>query len=93
MGGIFEKKKYGSITLTQPQMVERIIEVFGLNSTSENVKMNDTPACSNNFLENDPYGKHRVQKWNYRSVVGCLRYYNEMVRPDVTMATQQCTML
>ena len=28
-----------------------ILELVGLNSTSENVKIHDTPACSNKLLE------------------------------------------
>ena len=36
LGNIFEiNKKYGSIALTQPRMVEIFIELVGLNSTSE----------------------------------------------------------
>ena len=58
----FEKnKKYGSISLVQPIMVERIFELFGLDSTSENVKMHDTHACSNDILDNDSDVKPRVQ--------------------------------
>ena len=71
-------------------MVEIIIELVEINSTSENVKNRDTHACSNNILENDPYGKPRVEKWNYRAVFVYLSYYNAVVRPDITMATQQC---
>ena len=55
-------------------MVERILELVGNNSTSDYVKMYDTPACSNNILYNDPYNKPRVKKWNYRAIVGCLSY-------------------
>ena len=47
--------------------------------------MNGTPACSTKILENDPYIKPRVQKWNDRNVVGCLSYQNAIVRLDITM--------
>ena len=94
LGTIFENnKKYGLITLTQPRIVEIIIDLVGLNYTSENVKTNDTPACSNNLLDNDPEIKTRVKIWNYRAVVGCLIYCNGIVRRDKTMATQQCLRL
>ena len=46
---------------------------------------------SKNILDNDPYGKPRSQKCIYRAVFGCLRLYNVMFRPYITMATQQCT--
>ena len=88
LGSIFERnKKYGSVTLTQPQMVEIVL---GLNYTSENVKIHETLAYSNKLLENDLYGKPRLQKFNYRAVIGCLIYCNVIVRTYITMATQQC---
>ena len=80
----------GSITLFEQRMVEIFIALVGIYSTSENVKIHDTHACSNNILENDPDGKPRVEKWNYRAIFVYLSYYNAVVRPDITMATQQC---
>ena len=79
LGTLFEKKKDGSTNLTELWMSERIPELVGLNPTSKNIKMNDTPACSNDILENGPDGKPISQTRNYRSVVGCMSYYNSMV--------------
>ena len=50
----------------------------------------DTPACDRNLLDNDPSGTPHSYAWNYRSVVGSLSYLQAMVRPDLTMAVQQC---
>ena len=45
LGNIFEKnKKDNPITLTQPLMVEIILELVGLNYTYENFKIHDTPV-------------------------------------------------
>ena len=67
----FERNKQdGSITLTQPQMVKRILELVGINYDSKTVKISGTPACINKLLDNAPDSKPRVQKWNYRAVVG-----------------------
>ena len=55
--------------------------------------MYDTPAYINKLLDKNPYSKTRVQKWNHGTVVGCLSYYNAMVRREITMATQQCARL
>ena len=88
MGTRFEKnKKYGPMTLTQPWIIEIIIELVGLNSTYRNFKMHDTLSYNNMLLENDPYGKPRVKKWNYKAVVSFPSYCNSMVRPDIAMAT------
>lgn len=77
------------ITLSQPKMIQRVLELVQLHD-KESVKVHDTPASPSKLLDNDPDGQPREQSWNYRAVVGCLSYLNAMVRPDITMATQQC---
>ena len=71
-------------------MMERVFDIVGLDPTSEKVKLHDTPASLECILDNDPNGKPRLQSWNYRSAVGCLSYIQAIIRPDITMATQQC---
>jgi hypothetical protein len=89
LGTRFTKHPNGSIELTQPRMVQRILDMVGLGSTDERVKMHDTPACDRHLLDQDPDGLSRVSGWNYRSVVGSLSYLQAMIRPDLTMAVQQ----
>ena len=64
--------------------------MVGIYPSSKNVKPHNTPASSDCILDNDPDGKPKIQKWNYRSAVGCLSYIQTIIRPDITMATQQC---
>ena len=91
LGTWFEKNKNDDlITLTQLGIFKTILELIGLNYDDKTVKIRDTPECINKLLENEPYIKQRVQKWNYRAVVCCLSYYNVMVQPEITMASQQC---
>ena len=88
---IFENNKNdGSITLNQPRMVKRVLELFGHNSASKKVETRDTLACINELLDSDLDCKPRVKIYNYKAAVGWLSYNNSMVRPDTTMATQQC---
>jgi hypothetical protein len=89
LGTRFTKHPNGSIELTQPRMIQRILDMVGLGSTNERVKMHDTPACDRHLLDKDPDGLSRVSSWNYRSVVGSLSYLQAMIRPDLTMAVQQ----
>jgi hypothetical protein len=70
-------------------MIQRILDMVGLGSTDERVKMHDTPACDRHLLYKDPDGLSRVSTWNYRSVVGSLSYLQAMIRPDLIMAVQQ----
>ena len=90
LGTRFERHKDGSVTLTQPRMMERVFNIVRIDPASTNVKLHDTPASSDCILDNDPDGNPKLQKWSYRSAVGCLSYIRAIIRPDITMATQQC---
>ena len=91
LGTRFTKQSDGSILLEQPRMISRILEMVGLSADgSEHVKTHDTPASSENILDKDPEGSAHGYSWNYRSVVGSLSYLQAMIRPDLTMAVQQC---
>jgi hypothetical protein len=74
LGTRFECHTDGSISLTQPKMIERVLHVVGLDPTSTHTKLHDTPASDHKLLDNDPDAAARHQKWNYRSAVGCLSY-------------------
>jgi hypothetical protein len=71
-------------------MIERVLEIVGLSKDDEHVKLHDTPTSEHNVLDNDPDGLPCLQTWSYRSAVGCLSYLQSMIRPDITMALQQC---
>jgi hypothetical protein len=90
LGTRFERNNDGSITLSQPKMIERVLKIVGLDPSCDRTKLHDTPASEHKLLDNDPDGKPRKQPWNYRSAVGCLSYLQAMIRPDITMAVQQC---
>ena len=88
LGTRFDRNQDGSVTLTQPRMIDRAIAIVGLHKPDCHVKTHDTPATD--VLTSSPNSKPRVQKWNYRSAVGCLSYIQAMIRPDITLAVQQC---
>ena len=88
LGTRFDRNPDGSVLLTQPRMVERILKLIRFDKISENVTKHDTPATT--VLDNNPKAPSRMQSWNYRSAVGCLSYLQAMVRPDLTFAVQQC---
>jgi Reverse transcriptase (RNA-dependent DNA polymerase) len=90
LGIRFERRSDGSLKLTQPRMIERVLKIVGLDENNGKTKLHDTPASEHKILDNDPDGKGRIQGWNYRSAVGCLSYLQSMIRPDITMAVQQC---
>ena len=90
LGNSFTKLSEGSIELSQLRMVERVLQMVGLDDVSDRTKMHDTPAISTTLLDNDPNGAPRVCDWNYSSVVGAIIYIQAMVRPDINFAVQQC---
>ena len=90
LGTRFTRNPDGSLTLTQPRMVRRILNLVGLDPTSSNTKLHDTPACDRDLLDQDPLGQPHTYSWNYRAVVGSLSYLQAMIRPDLTMSVQQC---
>jgi hypothetical protein len=90
LGTRFTRKLDGSIKLSQPKIIERVLKIVGLDPTSTQTKLHDTPASDLKILDNDPDALPREQLWNYRSAVGCMSYINAMVRPDTTMSTYQC---
>ena len=78
----------GSITLTQPFLIQRIITALGSAVTNANTKR--TPAQHKVILSKDEYGPARKQLWNYRSVIGMLNYLAASTRPDILFAVHQC---
>ena len=61
----------GSIHLTQPQLIDTILEELGLTSKESN-RM--TPALSSKILQRDAHFEDAVTDWKYRSVIGKLNY-------------------
>ena len=78
------------VEILSPRMIQRVLKYVGIDPSSDNVKMHDTPAASDKILNRDTDGPLRNQTWNYRGVLGCLSYLQSMVRPDITFAVQQC---
>lgn len=88
LGTRFVKRPDGSVELSQPRMIHRILEIVGLDASSS--KRHDTPASDYKLLQKDDRGEARLQSWNYRQAVGSLSYLQAMNRPDITMSVQQC---
>ena len=88
LGIRFDRKPDGTIELTQPQLIQHILSLVGLDPDCADIKVHDTPAST--ILQRDENGPARLQTWNYQSAIGCLSYLQAMIRPDITYAVQQC---
>ena len=78
----------GQVTMSQPFLIQRIIELLGDAISEANIK--DTPAVYKEILHKDELGPHRKQSWKYRSAIGMLNYLAASTRPDCLYAVHQC---
>ena len=76
-----------SFELTQPFLIERIINFLGLENGKTHEKL--TPV-GKPLLNKDLDGVIRKYDWNYRGAVGMLTYLTGSVRPELAMAVHQC---
>ena len=71
--------KEDTISLTQPYLIQRIVDALGPAVKDANVKT--TPAVYKEILHKDEDGPERKQDWNYRSLIGMLNYLAATTRP------------
>jgi hypothetical protein len=62
LGTRFTRKTDGSIELSQPKMIERVLEIVGLDPTSTRTKLHDTPTSDLKILDNDPVGRQGIKR-------------------------------
>lgn len=86
LGVDVKKHKDGRFELTQTHLIQRFLDVVGLE---EGHKTKPTPAMKP-LLFKDLDGIDRKHKWNYRQAIGMLTYLQGTTRPDIAMAVHQC---
>ena len=84
----FPDKK--GFTLSQPFFIDRVIQALNFDPKTTKSDTNNTSAGYPllNKDENGPAGK---SSWKYRGIIGMLGYLQGTTRPDIAMATHQCT--
>ena len=82
-------KPNGGLKLTQTFLIQRIIDLLGLEGDSKH-NTKPTPAVKP-LLGKDEKGEARRNTWNYRQAIGMLTYLQGTTRPDIAMAVHQCT--
>ncbi len=79
--------KAGTITLTQPHLIDKVIKSAGFERRAINPVA--TPACE--VLKKYPKSRSVSSKeFHYRSVIGQLNYLAATTRPDIAFAVHQC---
>jgi hypothetical protein len=88
LGVSIDRKSDGTIHLTQPHLIDQIIQDLRLQG--ENVKPRTTPAASSKLLTRHSNSKPFDNSFNYRSVIGKLNYLEKATRSDISYAVHQC---
>ncbi|NER25784.1 MAG: hypothetical protein F6J96_34845, partial [Symploca sp. SIO1C2] len=81
-------EEQGTVTFTQPHLVDKILAATGL--FHENAKTKETPAASSRILHRHSNSEAFDESFNFRSVIGMLNYLEKGSRSDIAYATHQC---
>ena len=88
LGVNINHKEDGTIELTQPHLIDSILQDLRLDRNNPGTK--DTPAASSKvlrrFLDTPEFDRH----FDYRSVIGKINYLEKSTRPDISFATHAC---
>ena len=77
----------GSIVLTQPQLIDSIIQDLLLQSGSNH---KNTPSITTKLLHKDSDGPDMTPEFHYRSVIGKLNFLEKSMTPDISVSVHQC---
>ena len=76
-----------TIVLTQPHLVDSIIQDLHLQSGSNH---KNTPSITSKLLHKDVDGPDMTPEFHYRSVIGKLNFLEKSTRPDISVSVHQC---
>ena len=88
LGVNIDRRKDGTIHLTQPLLIDSILK--DLNLLGPGVKTRDIPACSSRILKQHSDSESFDKSFNYRSVIGKMNYLERGSRSDISYAVHQC---
>jgi hypothetical protein len=77
----------GTISLTQPHLIDSIIEDMG---SRPNTKGKSIPAPSTRILQRDEEEADHDETWEYRSAIGKRNFLEKSTRPEIAYAVHQC---
>jgi hypothetical protein len=88
LGVSIERKADGTIHVTQPHLIEQILQ--DLRMMDKSVKPRSTPAASSKVLTRHSSSPAFDGSFDYRSVIGKLNYLEKATRSDLSFAMHQC---
>jgi hypothetical protein len=88
LGVSIDRRKDGTIHMSQPHLIEQILDDLRMNDDTVNEKA--TPAASSKLLTRHTDSTPFDNSFNYRSVIGKLNYLEKATRSDISFAVHQC---
>jgi ATP-binding cassette subfamily B (MDR/TAP) protein 1 len=88
LGVSIERKKDGTIYMTQPNQIEQILG--DLRMLDESLKPRSTPAALSKVLKRHSQSPNFDGSFNYQSVIGKLNYLEKATRSNILFAVHQC---
>jgi hypothetical protein len=88
LGVKIEKLPEGKFKLSQPHLIDQILEDLGLDKP--NTLEKPTPALSSKIIGRDLDGKPFNERWDYRLVIGKLNFLEKSTRLNIGYSTHQC---
>jgi hypothetical protein len=88
LGVKIDRKPNGEIHLTQPHLIDSILELLQLQG--DKCKIKAIPAASSRILLGHKDSLTHDDSFDYRQVVGKLLYLEKSTRPDIAYAVHQC---
>ena len=87
LGVNIETLENGTIKLSQPHLIDQIIEDVNFQSDT---KLKSTPAASTKILDKDEDGELHNATWHFRSIIGKLNFLEKSTRGELGYAVHQC---
>ena len=76
-----------TIVLTQPQLIDSIIQDLHLQSGSNHKSM---PSITSKLLHKDADSPKMTPEFHYHSMIGKLNFLEKSTRPDISVSVHQC---
>lgn len=91
LGVDVDKREDGTIHLTQPKLITRILESIGFKTAEgqNRTKPRNNPALIGRTLLRSLDEPEHDKKWEYRSIIGMLNFLEKSTRPDLAFASHQ----
>ena len=77
----------GCIKLSQPHMIQSVLNDLKFNERTGTKKTPASPAVK---LNRDTHGESMKDEWSYRAIIGKMNFIEKSTRPDIAYAVHQC---